>query len=225
MKERIYEISDELKTVLFNDHRVFDGIFPPLLFVLLSLWLSFEFAIWGALGFTILLTIFRLARRQSIRAAFGGAVGVVVAMIFVRLVNRDEGFILPSLVTGAGTAVIALGSILFRRPMVAWTSYIARRWPLGWYWHPQVRPAYTEVTWLWAVYFLLRLLLQLNFFNDGDVAVLTGLNLVLGWPATLVLLIVTYLYGTWRLKQLAGPSVDEFKQNAPPPWESQQRGF
>ena len=40
-----------------------------------------------------------------------------------------------------------------------------------------------------------------------------------------LLLIVSYLYGTWRLRSLGGPSVEEFKSGAEPPWEGQQRGF
>ncbi|KAA3661998.1 MAG: DUF3159 domain-containing protein [Chloroflexi bacterium] len=225
MSNRFNELVDELKLVVFSNRGLIDGIVPPLLFVLLSLWLRFEIAVWGALAFTFLLTVFRLVRRQSVKAALGGLVGVLVAIALVRLLDREEGFFLPSIISGLGTVVIALGSILFRRPMVAWTSFLARRWPLGWYWHPRVRPAYTEVTWIWVLYFLLRLLLQLNFFNEGQVVVLAGLNLVLGWPATLVLLVISYLYGTWRLRQLGGPSVDEYKQRVDPPWESQQKGF
>jgi hypothetical protein len=38
-------------------------------------------------------------------------------------------------------------------------------------------------------------------------------------------LIASYLYGTWRLRNLGGPSVEEFKSGAEPPWEGQQRGF
>ena len=50
-------------------------------------------------------------------------------------------------------------------------------------------------------------------------------NFITGWPATILLLVFTYLYGTWRLAQLQGPSVDEFKNNTPAPWQGQRRGF
>jgi hypothetical protein len=51
------------------------------------------------------------------------------------------------------------------------------------------------------------------------------LNILLGWPATILLLVVSYLYGTWRLQNLSGPSVEEFEQGAKPPWDGQRRGF
>jgi UPF0716 family protein affecting phage T7 exclusion len=47
----------------------------------------------------------------------------------------------------------------------------------------------------------------------------------MGWPATIALLVVSYLYGTWRLNRLGGPSVEELQERASPPWEGQQRGF
>jgi hypothetical protein len=108
---------------------------------------------------------------------------------------------------------------------VAWTSYIARRWPLDWYWHPQVRPAYSEVTWLWVAFFGLRLLLAFSLFQREATGALAVVQLVTGWPATIILLIISYLYGTWRLRNLGGPSVEEFKASAEPPWEGQRRGF
>jgi len=90
MKNRFNELIDELKLVVFSNQLLIDGIMPPLLFVLLSLWLRFETAVLGALAFALLLTIFRLMRRHSIKAALGGLVGVLIAVAFVRLLDREE---------------------------------------------------------------------------------------------------------------------------------------
>jgi hypothetical protein len=109
--------------------------------------------------------------------------------------------------------------------MVAWTSYLARRWPLDWYWHEKVRPAYTEVTLAWILFFALRLLWQVMLFQGQNVNQLAFVNALTGWPATAILLIVSYLYGTWRLARLGGPSVEEFQNGAPAPWQGQRRGF
>jgi len=42
---------------------------------------------------------------------------------------------------------------------------------------------------------------------------------------TIVILIISYLYGIWRLKKLGGPSVEEFLSNQPAPWKGQKKGF
>ena len=219
------ELIEEFRTVMTGRGNLVDAVLPPLIFLVANAWLGFEAAMVSALVLAVLFAAWRLIRKQSLWSALGGVGGVLLAILLVRLLGRAEGFFLPGIVTGAGTAVIAILSILIKRPMVAWTSFIARRWPWDWYWHPQVRPAYTEVTWLWAVYFGLRLLLQLNLFQDAAADLLAVFNLILGWPATVILLIVTYLYGSWRLQNLGGPSVEEFKENQPPPWTSQRRGF
>jgi len=104
-------------------------------------------------------------------------------------------------------------------------SYVARRWPLGWYWHPRVRPAYTEVTIAWTVFFAVKLAAQILFFQEAQATALALVNVITGWPATIVLLALSYVYGLWRLQNMQGPSVAEFKAGAEPPWTGQRRGF
>jgi hypothetical protein len=70
----------------------------------------------------------------------------------------------------------------------------------------KVRPAHSEVTWMWVLSFGLRLLLQFNLFQEEAASLLGIVQLLTGWPATIILLIVSYLYGTWRLRNLGGPS-------------------
>jgi hypothetical protein len=219
------EILEELRMVLTGRSNIIDSLLPPLLFVILHAVWGMEVAILASLGLAVVIAVLRLLRRQSVLYALGGAGGVVLASAVAYLLGRAEGFFLPTIITGALTLVLSLVSVLVRRPMVAYTSYIARRWPLNWYWHPKVRPAYSEVTWIWVVFFGLRLLLQFNLFQQEAAGLLAVVQLLTGWPATIVLLIVSYLYGTWRLGNLGGPSVEEFKSGAEPPWEGQQRGF
>jgi hypothetical protein len=160
-----------------------------------------------------------------LRYAVGGLGSVLFAVLISRLTGRAEGYFLPAIANGALVFVITLASVLLRRPLVAWTSYFARRWPLDWYWHPRVRPAYTEVTLAWTVVFGLRLWLQVSLFRADDPERFAAFTVIGGWPTTLVLLVLSYLYGSWRLKMLNGPSVEEFKANASPPWQGQLRGF
>ncbi len=121
--------------------------------------------------------------------------------------------------------LVLLASVIIKRPAVAFTSHLTRRWPLGWYWHPQVRPAYSEVTLAWVGFFGLKLAVQAWFYTRGDADALALFNVISGWPATILLLAGSYIYGLKRLEALRGPSVKEFNTNTPPPWQGQQRGF
>jgi hypothetical protein len=66
---------------------------------------------------------------------------------------------------------------------------------------------------------------QLTLYQGGAADQLAWVQTLTGFPALVVLLVITYLYGTWRLRNLQGPSVDEFKEKKPAPWLGQQRGF
>jgi len=65
----------------------------------------------------------------------------------------------------------------------------------------------------------------LDILGNGGTLLLALVQVLTGWPATIALLVASYLYGTWRLRTLKGPSVDEFKAGAAPPWSGQRRGF
>jgi len=58
-----------------------------------------------------------------------------------------------------------------------------------------------------------------------DRGLLRRINLIAGWPGIIVSLIISYMYGIWRLRQLQEPSVEEFTVGKRPPWVSQGRGF
>ncbi|NIV33576.1 MAG: DUF3159 domain-containing protein, partial [Anaerolineae bacterium] len=170
--DKIREIVEELRMVLAGRSSVLDSLLPPLFFVLLNLIWGVQVAIWASLGLAVVIAIYRLFRRQSLLYALGGAGGVALAAAVAYLLGRAEGFFLPTIISGALTTLLCLVSVLVGRPIVAFTSFIARRWPLGWYWHPQVRPAYSEVTWMWVLFFGLRLLLQFNLFQEAATSLL-----------------------------------------------------
>ncbi|MGB8982541.1 MAG: DUF3159 domain-containing protein [Anaerolineales bacterium] len=219
------ELLDELRTVFAGRSPVLDAILPPILFLLVNGLAGFQAAMWSALALSVVIAVARIVRRQPLTYALAGVGSVAVAIGIVWFLGRSEGFFLPGLISGSMTLLLTVVSLVIRRPIVAWTSYFARRWPLDWYWHPQVRPAYSETTFAWAVFFAARLFLQYSVFQSEDVTLLAVTNLITGWPATILLLVLTYLYGTWRLTKLQGPSVEEFKNSIPAPWQGQRRGF
>jgi len=225
MLDKLRELREEFQAVVIEQNSFLDAILPPIVFLFLHELISFPAAMWGALVLSGLIAALRLWNKQSLFYALSGVGSVGLAVAIALWLGRSEGFFATNLVSGSMILLLALLSLVIRRPMVAWTSYIARRWPLDWYWHPQVRPAYSEVTLAWVIFFAARLFLQFLLFQQANTSMLAVANLITGWPAIIVLLILSYLYGTWRLAKLRGPSVEEFKNNVPAPWQSQRRGF
>ena len=222
---KVRELAEEFRLVFTGRSNLIDSIVPPVIFLIMNALLGFEYAMWSSLAIALLITVFRLSKGQPLRYALGGIGGVVLAILIAQLLGRAEGYFLPGIITGGLTVIGCLLSVIAGRPLVAWTSFIARRWPLAWYWHPKVRPAYNEVTLAWAVFFAIRLGLQWSLFQEQAAGLLGIIQVVTGWPATIALLVISYLYGTWRLRHLRGPSVEEFRAGAEPPWTGQRRGF
>jgi hypothetical protein len=223
--DKLQELSQEFRSVVVGGSNLVDTLIPTLSFLIVNGVFGFEVAMWTSLVMAAIITGLRLWRREPLQYAVGGLGSVLFAIALSRVVGRAEGYFLPAIASGALVFIVTLASVVVRRPLVAWTSYLARRWPLEWYWHPRVRPAYSEVTLFWAIVFGLRLWLQITLFQAEDPEAFAALTVLGGWPTTIVLLVLSYLYGTWRLSHLGGPSVEELKSAAPPPWQGQQRGF
>ncbi len=222
---RLRELIDEFRDTVLGRPGVLDAVLPPLIFILVRLLFGFAYAVASAVILALAVGGLRLRRGQPAWFALGGVAGVALAALFSRSTGSEGGYYLPGILSGSVTALGCLGSVVLRRPLVGYTSHLARRWPLDWYWHPRVRPAYAEVTLAWSVYFILRTALQASFFVQDSTLGLAVLNFASGWPGTILLLVASYLYGSWRLANLQGPSVEEFTQGSPPPWRSQRRGF
>jgi hypothetical protein len=222
---RVSEILEEFRLVVVGQRSLGDALVPPLVFVLINLVFGIWPAIACAVGLSLVITVLRLLRRRPLRYALGGLTGVAVASLLAVGLSRGEGYFLPGMASGAVTSTLCLISVIVRRPLVAWSSHIARRWPRDWYWHPRVRPAYSEVTLAWFAFFSMRLVTQYLLFKRGATLALSTVNLFLGWPSITLLLVGSYIYGLWRLRHLKGPSVKEFRDKKSPPWTGQKRGF
>ncbi len=219
------ELIDQLKLVFGNFTSVIEVILPVLIFTLLQKRTTLGWALFFAGIPILLLLIYRLYKRQQLLYLVMGSSGLIISFVVTWVSGTAEGFFLPSILTDLIVVVICLISLVIKKPFVAFSSHLTRKWPLDWYWHDAVRPAYAKVTVIWMVYFLLRIFPQWILYSQGDAQRLGWLNILTGFPGLLVLLIGSYLYGQALLRRFNGPSVEEFKQNAPPPWEGQNNGF
>ena len=222
---KLRELTEEFRAVFAGRSNLLDSVIPPVAFLIVHPLLGFDYAAWGSLLAALVIYLFRLSRGHSVKYALGGLGGVVLSILAAKLFDEAGGYFLPGVITGVLTAAMCGISVVAGRPLVAFTSHVARRWPLDWYWHPKVRPAYAEVTLAWMLFYVIRLLPQLLLIGNARSGTLGIFQIATGWPATIALLAASYLYGTWRLGQLGGPSVEEFRSGVEPPWRGQRRGF
>ncbi len=219
------ELLQEFRTVFSGRTNTADAVLPPLLYALVNMLAGLVPAALSALVLAAILTVLRFVRKQSWYYALSGLAVTLFAAGLAWYTQNAASFFLPELLSSATLLAAALLSILVGKPLAAWSSHLARAWPKEWYWLPKICPAYTQVTWMWTVFIAVRLAAQYALYQQGNVNLLGWSNILLGWPVTIVVLVVSYLYGIWRLSKLGGPSVEEFLSHQPAPWKGQMKGF
>lgn len=217
------EILEELNSVLKG--KTLDALLPPLLFVLAQSRTTLINAVIIAIGLSLLIGLYRLFKRQAIAYAFGGLVTVLIASAFALFANNASNYYLPGILSTTFLFIVMLISVLIDKPLAAFVSHLTRGWPLAWFWRKDIKPAYREVTWFWVAMFGLSAGVQWVFYLGSDLNQLVWVTSLFGLPFTIFVLIVTYVYGLWRLKKLGGPGIDEFNQNKQAPFRGQTRGF
>lgn len=217
------EISEELRSVISG--KTLDAVFPPLVFLLANGLFGLIRAAAIAAVFSLLLVALRRYHKKSWKYAFSGFLGVLIAAGFALIANNAANYYFPKIITSAGLVTLSLVSLGLKKPLAAWLSHLSRGWELDWFWRSDIRPAYTEVTLFWLALFAMRGILQFTLLINNNLAGLFLINTLLGFPVTIAVLVLSYVYGIWRLKQLGGPGIDEFRAHAPKPWRGQTRGF
>lgn len=221
--EKIKEWLEQLQLVFKN--KTIDALFPPLIFFVANRLSNLEVASGLTLFYIFCLILYRIFKKHTKKYVLVGTGGVLFSIGLSYLSGDAINYYLPGLLSTTLIVFACLISLVAKKPLAAFASHITRGWPINWYWRDDIRPAYRNVTILWAVYFSFRLAVQVPLFLMGEFDIYFIFNNILGWPMNIILLISTYVLGIKGLRKLSGPSVDEYINNDSPPYKGQQKGF
>jgi hypothetical protein len=146
-----------------------------------------------AVGLAIVLTLARLVRRESPVHALSGLVGVAFAAFVATRSGRAENFFLPGLLANAAYASAFLISLAVRRPLVGIIVTKLDGEGNEWRGDPARVRAFVRATWLWAMLFLVRLIVQLPLYIAGAVVALGVAKTAMGLPLFGIGLWLTWL--------------------------------
>lgn len=221
MASIILDLKSEIST--FIKGSTIDALIPPFIYVFLNQFTSITIAGISAIVIAILLFLKRSIKRETTKYAIFGLLGVLFAFGLALYTKRASDFFIPQLLSSGLLIVLIIYSLIVRKPFAAWLSHLSRGWSFDWFWRNDVKPAYTEVTWVWLVFMLIKLLIQYNLWKSSDMTTTFIINTFLGFPGITIVLIVTYIYGIFRLHNLGGPGVHEYLNDRP--YEGQKKGF
>lgn len=162
--------------------------------------------IWGlypgliaAVGAAVLLSIFRLIRKQSPRQALNGLFGIAIAAFVAWRTGRAEDFYLPGIWLSYLYAVGIAATLFIRRPLVGLIWAFFGKTTEGWRENRRLYRTFWWLTVLWAAVWAAKVTAQAVMYYAGADATQLGIaRLVLGNPPILLLLAIT----VWQVRRV-----------------------
>ncbi|MEU8899047.1 DUF3159 domain-containing protein [Nocardia sp. NPDC048505] len=181
-------------TALGGPQHLVDGAAPAVGFLIgYSAW-NAKIGVLIALAVAVGIGAYRLLHGDSVKVVAVSVALVVVFSLFVGITGEGRGFYLPDLLICAVCAAAFGLTLLTGRPLSHW---ICRR--IGLEPAESADPAarrrlHRRVTLAWFVFWAVHLVLMVPLYAADEVVLLGSVALVLGKPALVVMLAVTWLW-------------------------------
>jgi hypothetical protein len=179
-----------------------DGGLPPLLFVAVHAIAgahaprptALAAAIGAAVTTGLAIVVLRLVRRETLKQALAGLAGLTVAVVFAARSGEARGFFLPAIYVDAAYAVIFAVSAALGRPLVGILHGLLYGSRGQWRTDARLRRLFTIATGGWSLVFALRAGVQAFLYGADRPDLLAVGKLLLGWPLTILALLLTLAY-------------------------------
>ncbi len=171
---------------------ILDTGIPAVIFVVVNAVTSLTPAIYAAVGFGVLLVAFRLIRRQPVQQAFAGFIGIGIAAFVAHRTHSAKGFFLPGILSQAALTVVAVVSLVIRKPYIGYVMGAIDTRFAHWRESPKLLRAMNQATMIWGFVFLLRAVVQGLLYLADRPGWLAAVQLAQGWPLFAAALTATY---------------------------------
>ncbi|MFQ6171302.1 DUF3159 domain-containing protein [Oryzobacter sp. R7] len=176
-----------------------DGALPPIVFVATNalarttqpatVALRWSVVAAGAVGLALVLV--RLVRRETLKQALRGIVGLAVATAFASASGEARDFFRPGIWVDAAWAVAFAVSVLTGRPLVGVIHAWLFRTGTAWRRDRRLRRAFAALTFGWSAVYALRAGVGSLLYGADEAGLLALAKIALGWPLTIVGVMVT----------------------------------
>jgi hypothetical protein len=180
---------------------------PTTVFVIVNVTASLRTAIIAAVGSAVLLTGYRLVRKQSVQQALSGLVGVLIAALIAARTGEARNYFLFGIVTSFLYAVPFGISVVLRRPLVGLLWEFLDPTPGGgdapWHKRRPLLLAYTWATLAATVVFLARGIVQLTLYGEHHTGWLAFARIAMGYPLFIAAVGFSFLVVTRARRRVA----------------------
>ena len=131
---------------------ILDSGLPALIFLIVfNFSKEVQSAAYAALALSLVLTIVRLARRETIQHAISGVIGVAICAWLSNRSGKAEDFYLPGLWTNAIYGTVYIISIIARWPIIGVIIGPLLEENFRWRKDSERTKVYIKATWLWEI--------------------------------------------------------------------------
>jgi hypothetical protein len=190
--------SEQVASQLGGLRGMVESSIPVLAFVFVNIIWGLTPALIVAVAIAVGVAVFRLSRRQPIRHAINGLVGIGIGAIIAWKTGTPQAFYLPGILLSLGYGVAMAGSIVFRRPLVGWIwSLVADSGATRWRDDSGLRRIFGWLTALWATTYLAKVVVNFLVYFAGGLSddqkanILGAMRIALGWPPYALLVALT----------------------------------
>ena len=172
-----------------------DSGIPSVIFlVVFNVTDQLQSALIASVAVSALLTIIRLAMRETIQHAVSGLIGSLICAWFANRTGNASDLYLPKLFTNLGYGSVYLIANLAGWPILGLLLGPILGENLQWRKDPARARAYMRASWLWVGMFFARIAVQYPIYRSGNVNLLGTVNLAMGYP-----LFLATAYGSWMI--------------------------
>ncbi len=140
----------------------------------------------AAVAVALVLGLARVVRRQTPIYAMSGVVGVAISGYIAHRTGKAENFFLLGFLLNIGYASVFLISLAVRWPLIGVLVSALSKNDYSWRRNPTLMKAYDRTTALWALLFVLRLVVQLPLYFADALVALGAARIGMGVPLFIV---------------------------------------
>jgi hypothetical protein len=172
-----------------------DSGIPAIIFLLtFNIRKDLQEALIASIAVSAILTIIRLAMRDTVQHAISGFIGILICAWFANRTGNPSDLYIPKLLTNLGYGTLYLIANLVGWPILGLMLGPILGENLLWRNHPERKRAYIQAGWLWVGMFFTRVAVQYPIYKSGNLNLLGTVNLAMGYP-----LFIATAYGSWMI--------------------------
>ncbi|GLY04696.1 MULTISPECIES: DUF3159 domain-containing protein [Actinoplanes] len=209
-EEPLPSMSEQIAEQLGGVRGLIESSLPVFAFVILNVLLgdavlglekrqALLWAIIGSVGTALAIGGVRLARKQPVRHAVNGLLGIAIGAYLAWRTGDAKNFYLPGILLTFGQAAALLLSVVFRKPLIgyAW-GIMANKGHQDWFGNARLFRTFQWLTLLWVVSLCIRAGIQYYLWALGEANAIGVVRILVSWP----LYAATFAFTAWAIHRV-----------------------